>query len=224
LPVGLFDLSCRPVTHPDTAEAQAALAHAYAAAGSPIPDAATIGARLWAQSVTRFVGAFNAGDGARAADLLGPDVGAEDLPGYLGHTPGDPGPTPRDFLEWGAVVYTIDLGACGVALENAATTVSCPNLRLGGPLVAALGLDWAPQPTTFEVGFGTIGSIRSNEFGRNRSITGAITGEGDPAPATIDELCRRLRRERPSTAAQSFDGQCSPIYTGAAAAALVAVL
>ena len=75
-----------------------------------------------------------------------------------------------------------------------------------GPLVDRS--DPLPEPTRFTVLYGTVIEVAALDEER----------------LDVETTCHRLRRLRPLTAANTFTGECTPIYTADAAEVLLTVL
>jgi hypothetical protein len=208
----MFDLHCRPITSPANGAAHADAAAAFVAAGAPLPTRELAEARVAAAYVDRFVELHNVVDTLTARSWLSASVEAADLPGFPG-----PAATPpiADYLAWSGRLIDIETGRCTVEISGERTIVTCPDMTAGGRLLG----ERLPQPTRFVID----ANRRGNPVARAQGRILAIEPLSDD-PALLDELCRRLRSERPATADLAFDDACTPTYTITAADALAAAL
>lgn len=208
----LFDLACHPATGVADAGAHARLAEGFLAAGSPLPSTRLTNARLAAWYVDRFVEHHNIGDTPTALEWLSRRVPASNLPGFAG---ADAEPAMTDYLRWSARLVRIDAGECSVEYGGSHTIVTCPQMAVDGPLAGGP----LPQPTRFTITSSPDRGPLARAFDR---IVGVERLSDDLLP--VEETCRELQSRNPAAAALAFAGDCRPVYTAEAAAALAAML
>jgi hypothetical protein len=205
----LFDLHCDPITADGIGHATTATA--FVAAGSPLPTRQMVDARLVASFVDRFVDRHNAGSPLGGLRWLGPEVRAEDLPGFAGAA----GSTDiQAYLEWSTRLLTIDPGDCTVDVGGRDTVVTCPHLTVTGPMLEGP----RPQPTRFVL----TGSMSRQAAIQPFDVILAVEPIGG-GPLSLGATCRRMQRLAPESASLAFTADCRPIYSARAAEVLEAL-
>jgi hypothetical protein len=212
LAASLFDLYCYPATTPANGEAHAELAGSFVNAGSPLPSARLVEARLVASFVDRFVTDHNLNHPFTVLRWLSPELSPTDLPGYTGS---DEPPRMVDYLLWSTQLIDIETGDCPVSHDDGFTIVTCADLTLSGVLFD----EPTEQPTRFVLVDSMTREVWGQPFDRILAVERL-----SQTPPPVEEACRRLRRSDPITAAATFTADCVPIYTQEAADILATAL